>query len=84
VWRETPFFTARERLALEWAEAVTALAEGGVNDDLYERARAEFGEDGLVDLDMCVVAINMWNRLAVPFRTEPGSYQPKTAAVDAG
>ncbi len=79
VWRETPFFTPRERAALAWAESVTDLARSGVPDDVYRQARAEFSESELVDLTMAVVAINGWNRLAVSFRAEPGSYQPHAA-----
>ena len=76
VWRETPFFTPRERIALEWAEAVTAISQESVSDDLLERARAEFGDGDLVRLTMAVIVINGWNRLAIPFRSEVGSYQP--------
>jgi AhpD family alkylhydroperoxidase len=75
VWRETPFFTQRERAALMWTEAVTELGRTGVPDDVYEKARAEFSEEELVKLTMAVVVINGWNRLAVSFRTEPGTYQ---------
>src|SRR5918912_1136448 len=84
VWRETPFFTPRERAALAWTEAVTELARTGVPDDVYEQASAEFSESELVDLTMAVVAINGWNRLAVSFRTEPGSYQPRAERRVAG
>ena len=77
VWRETPFFTPRERAALAWTEVVTDLGRTGVPDDSWEAARREFSESEMVDLTMAVVAINAWNRLAVPFRTEPGSYQPR-------
>ena len=77
VWAETPFFTPRERVALAWTEAVTGLGHGGVPDGLYEQALAEFGEEDLVKLTMAVIAINGWNRLAVTFRTPPGSYVPK-------
>ena len=76
VWRETPFFTARERAALAWTEAVTEVGRTGVPDEAYAAARAEFSESELVDLTMAVVAINGWNRIAVSFRTEPGTYQP--------
>lgn len=79
VWRETPFFTPRERLGLEWAEAVTAISQESVSEDLLERARAEFGDAGLVRLTMAVIVINGWNRLAIPFRSEVGSYQPAKA-----
>ena len=74
-WREAPFYTARERAALEWAEAVTQLADDDVGDAVYRRAREQFGEKELVDLNFAVVAINAWNRVAVPFRTVPGTYK---------
>jgi AhpD family alkylhydroperoxidase len=79
VWRETPFFTERERAALAWTEAVTELGRGGVPDALFEEVRARFGDAELVNLTMAIIAINGWNRLAVSFRSEPGSYQPKRA-----
>lgn len=74
VWRETPFFTARERAALEWTETVTNISQRGVPDDIYAAARKEFSEEELVELTMAVIAINGWNRLAISFATEPGSY----------
>ena len=74
-WRETRFFTERERAALEWTEALTLIADGGVSDDLYERVRREFTEAELVNLTLAVVVINGWNRLAISFATVPGSYQ---------
>ena len=76
VWRETPFFSERERTALAWTEAVTDLSRGGVPDALFEEASAQFTETELVNLTMGVIAINSWNRLAVTFRAEVGSYQP--------
>jgi AhpD family alkylhydroperoxidase len=79
VWRETPFFTPRERAALAWAEAVTELAEGGVPDSVYAEAREHFDERELVNLTMVVIAINGWNRLNVAFRIEAGGYQPAKA-----
>ena len=77
VWRETPFFSERERIALAWTEAVTDMAPGGVPDALFEEARTQFSETELVNLTMGVIAINSWNRLAVTFRAEVGSYQPR-------
>lgn len=74
-WRETPFFSDRERAALAWVEAITLLAESGAPDDVYEQARACFTERELVDLTMAAIAINGWNRLAVGFRTVPGTYE---------
>jgi AhpD family alkylhydroperoxidase len=75
VWRETPFFTARERAALAWAETITEISNG-VSDDAYAEARAEFDEKELVELTMAIITINGWNRLAIPFQAEVGSYQP--------
>jgi AhpD family alkylhydroperoxidase len=75
-WRETPFFTERERAALAWAEAVTEVAHGHVPDEVYEQAREHFSEKELVDLTLAIVAINGWNRLAISFRKVPGTYQP--------
>ncbi|CDM65856.1 carboxymuconolactone decarboxylase family protein [Pyrinomonas methylaliphatogenes] len=76
-WREAPFYTERERAALEWAEAVTLITHGHVPDDVFERVRRQFSERELIDLTMAVVAINGWNRLAISFRAVPGSYEPE-------
>jgi len=75
-WQETPFYSDRERAALAWTEAVTKIGETHVPDDVYEGARKYFGEKELVDLTLAVIAINSWNRLAISFRTPPGSYRP--------
>jgi AhpD family alkylhydroperoxidase len=75
-WRESPFYTERERAALAWAEAVTLITGGHVPDEVYELARAQFSEEELVNLTLAVVTINGWNRLNIAFRVEPGSYQP--------
>ena len=77
-WRETPFYTDRERAALAWTEAVTLVSDGHVPDDIYEETRKHFSEQELVNLTMAIVAINGWNRLAISFRAVPGTYQPKT------
>ena len=77
-WREAPFYSDRERAALEWTEAVTDVAGSRLLDDVYERVRAHFTEAEMVNLTMAVVAINGWNRLAISFRIKPGAYQPKT------
>ena len=76
-WREAPFYSDRERAALEWTEAVTAIAGNDVPDELYQRVRAQFDEKELVDLTLAINIINSWNRLAISFRTEVGSYQPR-------
>jgi len=76
VWREAAFYSARERAALEWTEAVTLLPDTrDVPDDVYQRVSEQFSEKELVDLNFCVVAINCWNRLCVPFRVPVGSYK---------
>src|SRR5215470_8439184 len=63
-WRETPFFTDRERAGLAWTEAVTLIAVDHVPDDIYEEVRTRFTEKELVALTMAIVAINGWNRIA--------------------
>lgn len=80
-WRETPFFTDRERAALEWTEAVTRIGDTHAPDEIYERVAAEFSEEELVALTFGIVVINSWNRLAISFRAPAGTYQPGTVAV---
>ena len=75
-WRETPFYSDRERAALEWTEAVTLVSQTHVPDEVYERVRQHFNEDELVNLTLAVATINVWNRLAISFRALPGTYQP--------
>jgi alkylhydroperoxidase family enzyme len=74
---EAPFYTERERAALAWTEAVTLVADGHVPDEVFERARAHFSEEELVDLTLTIVTINGWNRLAIAFRADVGGYQPQ-------
>jgi len=76
VWRETPFFTPRERAALLWTEALTDISRTGVPDEAFDAVRPHFDDEELVALTMAVVAINGWNRLAVGFRAPVGSYVP--------
>jgi len=82
-WRETPFYTDRERAALEWTEAVTLVSDSHVPDDVFERVSAQFSEPELVALTFGVVVINCWNRLSIAFRPPVGSYQPAAAAAAA-
>src|SRR5262245_43188415 len=82
-WQETPFYTPRERAALEWAETLTLIASRHVSDELYTRTREHFTEAELVGLTLAVIAINGWNRVAIPFRADVGSYQPGTAEAAA-
>lgn len=73
VWREAPFFTARERVALGWAESVTRLGADHVSDVLYQETHQEFGDKDLVELTLAVATINAWNRMAIAFRAAPAS-----------
>ena len=79
-WRETPFYTDRERAALAWTEAVTLVSHGPVPDALYREALRHFSEKELVDLTLALIVINAWNRLSISFRTTPGTYQTKAHA----
>jgi AhpD family alkylhydroperoxidase len=82
-WRETPYYSVRERAALEWTEALTLVTEGHVADGVYERVRQEFSEDELAHLSLAIIAINGWNRLNVAARTVPGDYVPGSLATHA-
>jgi len=75
-WRETPFFSERERAALTWTESLTRVSETHVPDETYESVRQHFSEKELVDITLAIIAINGWNRLAISFRSVPGSYRP--------
>ena len=79
-WREAPVFTARERAALEWAEAVTLVAQTHVPDEAFEIVRKQFSEKEIIDLTAAVAAINTWNRVAISFRTTPQVDSQKVAA----
>ena len=74
-WRETPFFSERERAALAWTEAVTLVADAPIEPEDYEDAREFLDEKSLVDLTLAIVAINGWNRLSIAFATVPGTYR---------
>ena len=75
-WRESPYYSDRERAALAWTEAVTRVTDGHVPEQVYEEVRPHFSEKELADLTLAVATINAWNRLAIASRTEPGTYQP--------
>jgi len=77
VWRESPFYTERERAALAWAESVTLVTQDHVPDEVYEQARSQFSEEELANLTLALVAINGWNRLSISLRAVPGTYQPQ-------
>ena len=76
-WREAPYYTDRERAALEWTEALTNITDGHVPDAVYDAVRGHFSEKELADLTWAIGAINAWNRVAIAFRSEAGSYKPR-------
>jgi len=80
-WEETGFYSDRERAALAWTEALTRISDTHAPDDVYEEARKHFSERDLVDLSLTIAAINAWNRLAIGFRAEVGTYQPQRRAA---
>lgn len=79
VWRETPYFTPKERAALAWTDCVTRLGEHGVSDRDFAAAREHFTERELSDLTFAIVTINAWNRLAVSLGADVGSYEPNAS-----
>jgi AhpD family alkylhydroperoxidase len=78
-WRETPFYTDRERAALDWAETVTLVSQTHVPDEAFARVREHFSDEELVNLTTAIVAINGWNRFGVAFRPAPGVYKAQSA-----
>jgi AhpD family alkylhydroperoxidase len=82
-WRETPFYTDRERAALAWTETITRIADTHAPDDDFQEVREQFDENELVDLTLAIVAINGWNRLSIGFRVPPGEPPRVHAAVAA-
>jgi len=71
-WRETPFYSERERAALAFAEAVN---KAHVSDAVYAQAQAQFTEQELIDLTLVVTTIGTWNRLNITFTNAVGSYK---------
>lgn len=80
-WRETPFFTDRERAALAWTEALTLISHTHAPDDVYDEVKKQFSEKEIVDLTFVIGTINLWNRLAISLRAVPGRYKPAKAAA---
>jgi AhpD family alkylhydroperoxidase len=80
-WRETPFYTDRERAALAWTEAITNVAQTHVPDDVYEEVKKQFNEKEIVDLTLVASVINTWNRIAIATRAVPGRYKAATKAT---
>ena len=82
-WRETPFYTDRERATLAWVESVALVSETHVPDAVYEEVKQHFSEKEVVDLTILAATINMWNRLAISMRSVPGQYQPAKSSAAA-
>jgi AhpD family alkylhydroperoxidase len=82
-WRETSFYTDRERAALSWTEAVTLVSQTHVPDAVFEEVRKNFSEKEIVDLTFAISTINAWNRLAIALRAVPGHYRPATSSAAA-
>jgi AhpD family alkylhydroperoxidase len=80
-WREAPYYTERERAALAWTEALTDITAGHVPGAVYDSVRGRFSEKELADLTWAIGAINAWNRVAIAFRSEAGSYRPPGAGA---
>ena len=81
-WRETPFYSERERAALMWTEELTLLSQRDVPDALYHEVSQYFSDEEMVNLTLAISVINSWNRFAVAFRSEPGVYQSKKKPLE--
>jgi AhpD family alkylhydroperoxidase len=79
-WKESPVYDARERALLGWVDAVTNIAQTGIPDDAYEALKAHFSEDEMTKITVAIGTINVWNRLAVGFRSQHPIDQPAKAA----
>ena len=85
-WRDAPVYSPRERVALEWTEALTLIAGHTVPDDLYQRAREHFSEAELANLTIAGGLINVWNRINVAFHTDLSSvpqFAPEPVAANS-
>lgn len=83
-WREAPWYSARERAALEWTEALTLVANGHPSDDLLARMQEQFSRKELVYLTHAVALINTWNRFNVAFKTSPAGAEATFKALHPG
>jgi AhpD family alkylhydroperoxidase len=82
-WRETSFFSERERAALAWTESVTLISQTHAPDDVYADLQKHFTEKEIVDLTLVVAMINLWNRIAISTRALPGHYKPAKSSSAA-
>jgi AhpD family alkylhydroperoxidase len=83
-WRESLLYTDRERAALAWTETVTHLGPAGVTDDDYAQVKAHFSDAEVAQLTLLIAMINSWNRLAIAFRSVPGSLDKLYGLEKAG
>jgi AhpD family alkylhydroperoxidase len=83
-WRESALYSAKERAALAWTEAVTLITAGQVPDSVYEEVRPHLADRELGDLTLVIATINAWNRLSVASRLEAGSYVSRLTPIAAG
>jgi AhpD family alkylhydroperoxidase len=81
VWRESPFFDARDRAVLDWTESVTLAAETGIPDSAFERVRAIFSDEEIAQLTLAIATINVWNRIAVSARMQHPLAAPRAPAA---
>lgn len=82
-WQETPFYTERERAALEWTEAITLIPDTHAPDDVYARVAKLFSPEELANLTLAIATINNWNRLCIAFRVVPGAYKSNLKPLNA-
>ena len=81
-WHESPIYTARERAALAWTEALTRIIETHAPDDAFEQVRAQFSEKEIADLTLAIIAINGWNRIYISYRLPPQLTQSHAIAAE--
>jgi AhpD family alkylhydroperoxidase len=80
-WRETPFYSDRERAALQWVESLTLVSQTHVPDEAFAAVKKYFNEKEIVDLTLIGSMMNLWNRIAISMRTVPGTYKVKQATA---
>ncbi len=78
-WRETPFYTDKERAALAWTEAITNIQTGHAPEAVYQELSRNFSEQERLNITFAITTINAWNRIAIGFRSVPGTYQPSAS-----
>ncbi len=82
-WRESPYYTDRERAALAWAESLTLVSSTHVPDEVFAELQKHFSEQEIIDLVYAISIINAWNRIAISLRAVPGHYQPPQKSSSA-